>query len=174
MLPKNKTELCTERLTLRPLTTRDLLTTHSYASDAELTKYMMHLPNRSVVDTRDFLLSAEAEWQKPRPSFYEFAVCLRGEHIGAVSLYLNDNSGEIGWILNKSFQNNGYCIEAARRVVDFARSLKLKKLVAHCDTRNAASRRVMEKLEMKYVRAQSRKYPDERGLAEEYLYELEL
>ncbi len=171
---KNNVELHTERLTLRPLSVRDLQTTHAYSSDWETTQYMIFLPKRSTEQTLEFLQRAEAEWEKARPTFFEFAVCLQSVHIGAVSLYLNDGGGEIGWILNKDFQNKGYCTEAASCLVDFAKTLGVKKLTAHCDTRNVASHRVMEKLGMTCARRQSRKYLDERGLAEEYEYELEL
>ena len=108
------TEINTERLTLRPLGTEYLESVHEYASDPENTKYMIHLPNESIEETRDFLLRAENEWMKEAPSFYEFAVIYKGRQIGAVSLSLEGRaSGEIGWILNKS--TGGGRLPARRR-----------------------------------------------------------
>ena len=44
-------DIKTERLVLRPLEVSDLHTAHAYASDAKHTRYMIHLPNRSVEDS---------------------------------------------------------------------------------------------------------------------------
>ena len=166
-------EIKTSRLTLRPLSTSYLTTTHEYASDLDVTKYMYYLPNHTVAETLQFLQWCEEEWSKDCPNDYEFAICLDGKHIGAVSLSRVDGDVyELGWILAKECQGNGYATEAARALVDLAKSLGAKKLIAHCDTRNIASCRVMEKLGMSLLLEQERRYRDERGLAREYLYSM--
>ena len=66
---REKTELKTKRLVLRPLGTEDLQTVHAYASDLENTKWMQNLPNETIEETLAFLKSAEAEWQREHPSF---------------------------------------------------------------------------------------------------------
>lgn len=71
MKEKMMIEINTERLTLRPLGTEYLESVHEYATDPENTKYMIHLPNESIEETRDFLLRAENEWMKEAPSFIE-------------------------------------------------------------------------------------------------------
>ena len=165
----------TDRLTLRPLTSRDLLTAHKYASDVDVTKYMINLPNHSIVDTLEFLLWCEDEWEKDIPTDYEFAICLNDKHIGSISLsQVDDFCYEFGWILDKDYQGNGYATEAARELTRFAKSLGANKLIAHCDTRNVASRRVMEKLGMTLVLEQERKYLDERGVACEYEFAMRI
>lgn len=141
----------TERLTLKPLGLDFLLTTHEYSSDIENTKFMVFLPNDSLEETANFLLDCEREWQKEQPSFYEFAIILGGTHIGAVSLYLNDErtEAEFGWIIGKAHWGKGYTLEAARAALDFAVStLGIKEFIAHCDSENNASERVMQKLGM--------------------------
>ena len=164
-------EFNTSRLTLRPLTTKDLATTHKYASDLDVTKYMINLPNHSIDETLGFLQWCEAEWNKEQPDDYEFAICLNGKHIGAISLsQVEDKFYEIGWVLDKEYHGRGYATEAAQELVRLAKSFGATKMIAHCDTRNVASRRVMEKLGMKFVREQDRKYSDERGMAREYEY----
>jgi RimJ/RimL family protein N-acetyltransferase len=144
----------TKRLVIRPLCEGDLLSTHSYAGDLENARYMIFLPNADVGETKAFLDKVGAEWSKEEPSFYEFAVILNGQHIGTVSLYLNEarTEGELGWIIHRDFWGNGYCTEAAAAVKDFARdTIRIKALVAHCDSENTASYRVMEKLGFVYV-----------------------
>ena len=156
---------------------RFLESTHTYSSDRENTRFMVYLPNESREETRAFLLAAEEEWEKESPSFYEFAILLGKEHIGAVSLYLNKerDTGELGWILDKRYWGHGYACQAAERVMAFGRdTLKITHFVAHCDSENAASRRVMEKLGMKRTcvneNRKNRSSPENRR---EYQYELE-
>ena len=168
-------EFKTCRLTLRPLSTKDLATTHEYATDLDVTKYMIYLPNHSEEETLEFLQWCEAEWNKEQPNDYEFAICLNGKHIGAISLsHVDGTYYELGWVLHKHYQGTGYATEAARELVRFAKSLGAQKLIAHCDTRNVASRRVMEKLGMELVLEQDRQYLDERGMAREYEYAIVL
>ena len=163
----------TARLILRPLSPSDLETTHQYASDAENCKYMINLPNRDLTETKAFLSCAEIEWLMDKPEFYEYAICLDGKHIGAVSLTLvGDGIGEIGWILHKDYHGKGYATEAAIEIVKLARRLSLSKVIAHCDIRNVRSRLLMERLGMRFVEESPRYYADNRGSSFEMKYEL--
>lgn len=160
--------LKTRRLLLRPLGTGDLETVHAYASVRENCLYMVRLPNGSRQETGTFLQVVEAEWRKERPDFYEFAVTLNGRQIGAVSVYPDETGtdGELGWIFHRDFWGQGYAIEAAEAVRDFALSeLGLRRLIAHCDARNTGSFRIMEKLGMVRVDEtgvrRNRTFPDE-------------
>lgn len=144
-------ELNTKRLRLCPLGMNYLQTTCGYALDIENTRYMVHLPNETVEETEEFLKGIDVEWEKEQPSFYEFAILLNGVHIGAVSIYLEEDrrAGELGWILNKKYWGQGFTTEAAKAVTDFAvKQLGVKHFVAHCDSENIGSYKVMEKLGM--------------------------
>ena len=142
--------LKTQRLTLRPTGMRYIESTHRYASDRELTKYMMHLPNDAIELTVKFLTAADREWAKSQPAFYEFAVLLGNVHIGAVSLYPDDDgSAELGWIISAEYGGMGYATEAACALGRWAvAELGIKRFYATCDSENPASYRVMEKLGM--------------------------
>ena len=144
-------KLHTERLLLEPLGLQYLVTTHKYASDLENTRYMVHLPNLDLEETKSFLTNVEEEWNKDHPMFYEYAILLDKVHIGAVSLYRNeDNSeGELGWIIDKQYWGNGYAVEAAQVLIAFGKQeLKIHRFIAHCDSENSNSFKVMEKLGM--------------------------
>lgn len=146
--------IITERLVIKPMCIDYLESTHEYASDPENTTYMVYLPNDSIEDTRAFLQRAEEEFKKEHPAFYEMAVFYKDVHIGAVSLYLNDDRtvGELGWTINKKYWGHGYAAEAAKGLLDHASEyMGIHKFIATCDTENTASRRVMEKLGMKLV-----------------------
>ncbi|ODM28110.1 GCN5 family acetyltransferase [Clostridium sp. Bc-iso-3] len=134
---------------------------------------MIHFPHRSIEETRSFLASVSAQWQKEEPSYYEFAILYDSIHIGAVCVYLNEDKteGELGWILNKKYWGKGFATEAALAIKEFAmKQLKVKKLVAHCDCRNLNSVHVMERIGLSFDSKGERKYPDERGMAREFKY----
>lgn len=159
--------LQTERLLLRPLTARDLDAVYTYAGDAENTRYMIYLPHSSIDETRRMLEEAEAEWQCPSPLYFECGMVLSGTVIGAVSLYLEEDDrscGEIGWVLNRRFQGHGYAAEAAAALCDFAlHNLGMRTIVAHCDARNKASARVMERLGMVLANDTGTRYYEKNG-----------
>lgn len=168
----------TERLILRPLGLGDLTTAHAYASDRENTQYMIHLPNDSTAQTQQFLARVAAEWLKTTPSFYEFAITLDGMHIGAVSVALDESrqEGELGWIVHKAYQGNGYATEAAGAILGFAKNeLKLKRIVAHCDYRNEPSSRVMRKIGLSLAcDSGTRRYRDSEEAVKDLMYALQV
>ena len=142
-------EINTERLVLKPLGKEYLKTTIQYAMDYENARYMCHLPNDTVEETEAFLANAEEEWKKEQPQFLEFAITYNDIHIGAVSVYFENDSGELGWIINKNYWGNGFAYEAARAVIDYSKTqMKVSDFIAHCDTENIASYKLMEKLGM--------------------------
>ncbi|MBQ9119710.1 MAG: GNAT family N-acetyltransferase [Lachnospiraceae bacterium] len=167
----------TERLVLKPLGMDHFLTAHKYLADAENTLYMKYLPHEDEAETIRFLTACEAEWQKVRPAYYEFAVFLGETHIGGVALY-NDTeereTGELVWIIDKNYWGKGYAAEAAKKLVDFgAEQLGLKRIIARCDSNNRMSKRIMEKLGMKHCNTiPGRKNRGSDEIHEEYEYEL--
>ena len=147
--PPNKTlELHTENLVLKPLGLKYLETVNEYALDYENTKYMCRLPNMNTEETVEFLKIVDEEWGKDEPAFYEFAVLYHGRQIGAVSVYFEDKIGELGWIINRNFWGKGFATEAAKVVITHFSKQGFRHFIAHCDTENTASCRVMEKLGM--------------------------
>ena len=169
-------EIRTKRLLLRPLKLSDLQSVYEYASDKENTRYMYFLPYDTVEETAGFLSEAVKQWEKDTPDNYEFAIVLDGVLIGTISLFLDENheTAELGWVLNKSHWHNGYAVEAALAIKDFAiRVLRVKKLMAHCDYRNTASYRLMEKIGLKLERDDGvRVYPKTKETARELAYSL--
>ena len=145
----SKLELQTERLVLTPLGTRFLETVNEYAMDPENTTYMIHLPNRSSEETLEFLKAVDAEWAKTPPGFYEVALLYQDRHIGAASIYPENGTAELGWIVNRRYWGNGFAFEAASAIVAyFSSHFGITKFVAHCDAENVASYKTMEKLGM--------------------------
>lgn len=99
---------------------------------------MVRLPNETIEETKAFLEAVDAEWQKDRPFFYEFAILLGNVHID-------------------------FCKE----------KLSIKHFIAHCDTENTGSYRIMERLGMKRVCVnEGRKNRAATQLSREYQYEM--
>ncbi len=172
---KRAVRIQTKRLLLRPLDIADLETAYPYSTDPEITRYMMFYPHGSMEETRKFLEGVTAEWKNDEPENYEFAVMLGETHIGSVSLYVLDEerkTGELAWMLVKKYQGQGYATEAARALLEYAaQKLGMTKIIAQCDARNTASRRVMEKLGMKLLDSDGiRVYPQTGEEAKELTY----
>lgn len=145
----NYFEINTERLVLKPLGKKYLESTIRYAMDYENTRFMCHLPDETVEEAEEFLINAENEWKKEKPDFLEFAIIYNNEHIGAVSVYFEKDTAELGWIIYKDYWRKGFAYEAAAALVHYTQTeLKVNHFIAHCDTENAASYKVMEKLGM--------------------------
>ncbi|MBO4876858.1 MAG: GNAT family N-acetyltransferase [Ruminococcus sp.] len=168
----------TERLILEPISQKHFLSTHCFASDPANTRFMMYLPFADTEETQEFITEAAEEIKKEKPSYYEMAVMYGGVHIGTVSLYLSEDrtSSEVGWIMDRQYQGQGFASEAASALIRYAADvLGIHHFSAHCDTENTASRRVMEKLGMElkseHGGRKNRLSDEERR---EYLFELDL
>lgn len=168
--------LKTERLEIVPQSLEWLESTHAYASDRENMRFMIFLPSDSIEETAEFLRGAEAEWRSENPRDLECVILCKGAHVGGINLELLDDGGaEMGWCLAKSAQGNGYAVEAARALVEWAsENLGVKKFIAHCDSENVPSWKTMEKLGMKRVSCYGGRHnkinPDEER--QEFLYEM--
>ena len=174
---RNCMEIKTERLALRPADRSYLESTHEYASDIENTRYMMYLPFESREETLGSLLDAEKQWKMEAPERCEFVILREDMHIGTITLYfLKDRAeGELGWVLNRKYWGCGYVGEAALAVMDYARAeWGMKRIIACCDSENHASRRVMEKLGMKYHSTGERKNRSSAEQRTELVYEIML
>jgi [ribosomal protein S5]-alanine N-acetyltransferase len=144
----------TERLLLREFTASDEAGVHEYACDPRVSQYDSWGPNTREITHEVLSQGLVKQKQWPRDDV-TLAAELQTIHkvIGGVRLWIVDRANataELGYTFNRSFWNNGYATEAAQAVLDRAFGvLKLHRVCATCDTRNAASWRVMEKLGMR-------------------------
>ena len=76
-----------------------------------------------------------------------------GKVIGEVGVFVEKepkSEGNVGWMLHPDYHGQGYATEAAQTLVGYAfRERHLHRLTSGCDTRNAASWRLMERLGMR-------------------------
>lgn len=151
----------TERLTLVPLTMEYFKSTCDYAMNLENTCLMVYFPKSNKAEVADFIKNADYERKKNKPDFYEMAILLDGKHIGGITMYFEGHfdRGELGWIIRRDCQGNGYAAEAARGLMNYFKDkMGIKRFIAHCDSENTQSKRVMEKLGMKLVEIHAGRY----------------
>lgn len=144
----------TERLILRDWQRQDWKHAHTYASDPEVSKYMIWGPNTEA-QTKDFIDTAiEAARSKPRRG-YELATVLKGsnEIIGGCGMQIvgkENATAMIGYVLRRDHWGKGITTEAALRLTKFGfDELKLHRIYATCDTENVGSARVLQKCGMR-------------------------
>lgn len=149
------TTLETDRLLLRPFEEKDYDLILSIASDPDTVKYLYFWGRDGLTPAQDahrFLNHALKEWQRSPVAMREYCVVLKetGEAIGDASVEIADeNTAEIGWILLPEYRGRGFATEAGRAMMDYGFLHYGKdRVIAHCDTRNIPSARVMERLGM--------------------------
>lgn len=148
----------TSRLQLRPFTQADYDLVYAIAADPGTTKYLYYWARMGMTveaDTKRFLDYAVGGWGK-RPIIDREYVLVRkedGAAIGDGSIQIVDEkTAEIGWILLPEYRGCGYVTEMARELLRFGfEEMRMECIIASCDSRNAASYRVMERLQMRHL-----------------------
>ncbi|KML55743.1 GCN5 family acetyltransferase [Burkholderia cepacia] len=142
--------LDTPRLLLRPLREADAHTLFDLWSDTEAMRYfsfspMTHIEQAAERVARNLKTSASGQ----------DLVCVlelreSGETLGECSLFHANEQcrrAEIGFSLRRKYWSGGYMREAASTMIDHAfDTLRLNRLEADIDPRNAASARLLERL----------------------------
>lgn len=135
----------TERLVLRPFEETDAEGLHAYLGDEEVVRYEPY----GAMTMEECRL--EAARRASDEAFW--AVCLAdGTLIGNLYLSGADEFGtrEIGYVFARACWHKGYATEAARRLMAYAfERLATRRIIALCDTRNAASFALMGRLGMR-------------------------
>ena len=141
-------------ISIRKLTLEDVKTTYAYSSDHENTYYMLNSPFSAIGEAEAFLCRRIAEYESEHPEYLSFAVTYQDVHVGEVfaSIFEKEKEAEIGWIIDKHYWGKGIATRAAELFVDhLKKEYGIECLRAYCDARNAASKRVIEKIGMRFA-----------------------
>jgi [ribosomal protein S5]-alanine N-acetyltransferase len=147
-------KLTTARLSLREWEEDDLAAIRKYVTDPEVYRFMPWGPNTEEESVGFLKGRIAAAQENPRPS-YEFAITVQesGELIGGCGIRISspeNRSGDLGYVLRRDCWGKGYATECAHALLNFGFSeLHLHRIWATCDSRNAASARVLEKVGMR-------------------------
>jgi len=140
----------TDRLCLRRPTLSDAESIHDgYATDPEVTRYLIWQPHKHIDETKEFLRRCDEGWSTG--SDYPWAITLKdsGELIGMVGLRVHEYKADAGYCLARKFWGKGFATEAATAIVSWALAQpQIYRVWAMVDVDNAASARVLEKVGM--------------------------
>ncbi len=143
----------TDRLFLRQLKFDDAETISALRSDPLVMKYSRG-PQTDIVETRRWISLVSSKWESAGIGYCGLVEKKSEDLIGWCGLWKLRETGEteIGYAINPQHWNSGYATEATCTLLNYAfRDLALPILVAVCYPDNKASKRVMEKLGMKFA-----------------------
>lgn len=144
--------ITTPRLTLRPFELRDIEPRMVYCTDAEWARYFPIAQPHTRRDAEEFVVGRlRDDWGRD-PSWW--ATDLDGKLIGHVGLWPDPQNrhAEVGYAIARPQWGHGYATEAVSAVVNAVfTTTDFERVYARVDLRNAASRRVLEKVGMVQV-----------------------
>lgn len=149
--------LRTERLSLRRFRIDDAYEMfENWAADEEVAKYTLWIPNKTVEETKQFVLGCVEKYQFD--DYYHWAIIYEDTNklIGSISISsINDylRTCNVGYTICREYWNKGVATEALRKVLEFMVNIVgMEKIFAYHDIKNTASGRVMQKCGMKYIK----------------------
>jgi [ribosomal protein S5]-alanine N-acetyltransferase len=141
-------QVVTVRLTLRRWTWADRDAFHHMVSDPDIMRYVHDFRQLGTAEAEQALRDTIEHY---RAGFGDWAVIDRetGDIMGECGLTHPQvvDDVEITWLFHPKYWGKGYALEAARGVMDYAfGSLGLRRLVAHVQSDNARSIKLLGKL----------------------------
>jgi ribosomal-protein-alanine N-acetyltransferase len=144
----------TNRLLLRPMTVDDAGNVFAYASDPEVTRYLMWSPHKTIEDSLSFISSALDRYDCHQPAPCAIVLKTAEKVIGTcdyISWHPNHGRAEIGYALSRQYWGQGLMTEAVRETIAYGFRVKgVNRIQAMCEIPNAGSARVMEKAGMTF------------------------
>ncbi len=120
-----------------------------YATDPEVTRWVIWTPHASIDETHAFLATFIATCRQEQSYPWVITLAQDGTLIGAMHLRLHPPRAELGFNIARSYWNRGLGTEAAEAVLAFGIALPgIERVQAVCHVANQASARVLEKAGM--------------------------
>lgn len=142
--------LTTNRLTLRPLTMMDAADLFAVFSDPAVVRYWSAEPWTSVANAEASIAQALECYRDQSEVRFGIELVETGVLIGTVNLhhiFPQNRRCEIGYALASSYWGKGYAGEALGAALDYGfHELRLNRVEADIDPRNAASAAVLERM----------------------------
>ena len=135
------------KIKLRRILKTDIDDVYEYASDPATSEYLLWSPHPNKSYTKKYLDHLDKKYR--RGEFYDWGIEYDGKMIGTcgfTSFSIENNSAEIGYVLNKAFWGKGIAARVARMVMEYGfLELGLNRIEAKYMVENDSSSRVMEK-----------------------------
>jgi ribosomal-protein-alanine N-acetyltransferase len=121
----------------------------AYASDPEVTRYLLFPPDQPQADVERFLGSTVERWKQGSAFTWALTLPGTGAIIGMIDARVDAYMVNIGYVLGRASWHAGYAAEALRAIVAWTDSEpEIQRVWAVCSVDNLASARVMEKAGM--------------------------
>lgn len=151
-LPASIPTLTTARLRLRPFVAADAATVATLAGDAEVSRYLLHVPfPYPTTLAEEWIASHRDTWAQGQGASWAVTLIGDGTVVGTASLrwVRRHDHAELGYWLGRAHWGHGYALEAATRVVGFGfATLGCARVFAQHLTGNDRSARVLARLGM--------------------------
>jgi ribosomal-protein-alanine N-acetyltransferase len=152
----------TSRLILRSIKTEDTEDYFAFASEEEVTRYLRWGPHNSLAQTESYIQHVLSEYREGSDGPWGIELKETGKLIGSIHLMTisaRHSKAEIGFLLARSYWNQGLMTEALTAVLAYALdALGLNRIEAFCLIENDIARHLLEKVGLK-----------EEGILREYL-----
>lgn len=131
-------KLQTLRCIIRNLTPYDVNDLYETLSDEKVMVYIE--PAFDMEQVRDFI--EDAGLREP-PLVYALEWRESGKVIGHVIFHpYEEDSYEIGWIINRGYWNMGIADEVTKKLIAYAKSLNINSCIIECDAGQEASKHI--------------------------------
>jgi [ribosomal protein S5]-alanine N-acetyltransferase len=139
-----------DHLRLRRPLVSDVDAIYEYGSDPEVARYADWPVRTSKEGMTESILRRQRQWESGEEYYWVMTLLDEDRAIGGVSCCVEGETAEIGFLLHRRHWGKGFATEASRAVLEWALCLpQIQRVRATCDTENAASIRVLEKIGMK-------------------------
>ncbi|HEY5919620.1 MAG TPA: GNAT family N-acetyltransferase [Chryseolinea sp.] len=140
-------QILTDRLSLHRLRYEDAEEIfYTYASKAEVTRFLSWPTHQSLKDTNAFLRYAIAAWEKGTD--YSFAIRLKESNrlIGSIGVINENGKLQFGYVFSPTQWNKGYATEVCLRLMKLLkRQPGVYRIQSFVDAENVSSARVLIK-----------------------------
>lgn len=148
----------TERLYINPPTTISLDNWYNLQCDHQVIQYIGNARPLSKLQLKKNLYKSIEHFKKHNYSFFDINLKSNNNFIGVAGLFNlefdeKNKDIEIGYKFNKNYWGKGLATESAKTIIDYGlNKIKLKNIYACCHPDNKASKNVIKKCGMKYIR----------------------
>lgn len=144
----------TQRLILRKLMKCDAADMYEYSSDPQVSKYLTWYPHEDIAYTKKYIKYLMSQYRNG--GYMDWVITLKCNDkmigtCGFTSLDVDNSKAEIGYVLHGGYRNNGYALEAVRRVLEYSfGKLEFNRIEARVLEGNAASVKLLNACGFRY------------------------
>jgi [ribosomal protein S5]-alanine N-acetyltransferase len=121
----------------------------AYASDPDVTRYLLFRPDQPQAEVEGFLQSTVERWKQGSAFTWALTLPETGAIIGMIDARVDAYMVNVGYVLGRAYWHAGYATEALKAVIAWTDSEpEIQRVWAVCSVDNPASARVMEKAGM--------------------------